>query len=119
MWSVNNNLNRRPAIDPAVADILADAERKKRLASLPKPERAKARKEAARHKVGLDLPPDLHEALRQIADKENVSISGLVAFLSQRGIDDYEAGKIDLFPHKRISRCARFEYVLVFEKNDE
>ncbi len=116
---MSNNLNRRPAIDPAVADILADAERKKRLTSLPKAERARARKDAARHKVGLDLPPDLHETLRQIADKENVSISGLVAFLSQRGIEDYKAGKIDLFPHKRISRCARFEYVLILDKTDE
>jgi hypothetical protein len=52
---VNNSLTRRPAIDPAVADILEGAERKKRLASMPKSERAKARKEAARHKVGLDL----------------------------------------------------------------
>ena len=65
---------------------------------MPKSERAKARKEAARHKVGLDLPPDLHETLRQIAGKEKVSISSLVAFLTQRGIEEYKAGKIDLFP---------------------
>lgn len=116
---MNNNLNRRPAIDPAVADILEGAERKKRLASMPKSERAKARKDAARHKVGLDLPPNLHETLRQIAGKENVSNSGLAAFLIQRGIREYQAGNIDLFPHKRISRCARFEYVLILDKNDE
>jgi hypothetical protein len=116
---VNNNLNRRSAIDPAVADILAGAERKKRLASMPRSERTKARKEAARHKVGLDLPPDLHETLRQIADKERISISSLVAFLSQRGVEEYKTGKIDLFPHKRISRCARFEYVLILDKTDE
>jgi hypothetical protein len=116
---VNNNLNRRAAIDPAVADILEDAERKKRLVSMPKAERAKARKDAARHKVGLDLPRDLHETLRQIAGQEQVSISSLVAFLTQRGIKEYRAGNIDLFPHKRISRCARFEYVLVLDQNDE
>ena len=116
---MNNSLTRRPAIDPAVADILEGAERKKRLASMPKSERAKARKEAARHKVGLDLPPDLHETLRQIAGEEKVSISSLVAFLAQRGIEAYRAGEIDLFPHKRISRCARFEYVLMLGQNDE
>ena len=116
---MNNSLTRRPAIDPAVADILEGAERKKRLASMPKSERAKARKEAARHKVGLDLPPDLHETLRQIAGKEQVSISSLVAFLSQHGVEEYRAGKIDLDPHNRLSRCARFEYVLVLGQNDE
>jgi hypothetical protein len=115
----DKNLNRRTAIDPAVADILAGAERKKRLASMPQSERAKARKDAARHKVGLDLPPELHETLREIAAKEQISISSLVAFFSQRGIKDYNAGKIDLFPYKRISRCARFEYVLTIDKIDE
>lgn len=116
---MNNNLNRRSAIDPAVADILEGAERKKRLTSMPKSEREKARKDAARHKVGLDLPPELHETLRQIAGKEQVSISSLVAFLANRGIKDYQAGDIDLFPYKRISRCARFEYVLMLDKIDE
>lgn len=116
---MSNNLNRRSAIDPAVADILAGAERKKRIASLPKAERAKARKEAARHKVGLDLPPDLHETLRQIAGKEQVSISSLVAFLTNRGIEDYKAGKIELYAYKRLSRCARFEYVLTLAQNDD
>lgn len=109
---MNSTLTRRSAIDPAVADILEGAEKKKRIATMPKSQRAKARKEAARHKVGLDLPPDLHDLLRQIASEEQVSISSLVAFLTQRGIKEYQAGKIELFPHKRVSRCARFEYIL-------
>jgi hypothetical protein len=112
---VNSTLTRRSAIDPAVADILEGAEKKKRIAAMPKSQRAKARKEAARHKVGLDLPPDLHDLLRQIANEEQVSVSSLVAFLTQRGIKEYQAGKIDLFPFKRISRCARFEYILTPE----
>ncbi len=114
---MNSALTRRNAIDPAVADILAGAEKKKRIASMPKAERAKARKDAARHKVGLDLPPELHELLRFVAAEEQVSISSLVAFLTQRGIKEYQAGNIDLFPHKRISRSARFEYVLTLESD--
>ena len=116
---MNSALTRRNAIDPAVADILAGAEKKKRIASMPKAERAKARKDAARHKVGLDLPPELHELLRFIAAEEQVSISSLVAFLTQRGIKEYQAGNIDLFPHKRISRSARFEYILTLEQDGE
>jgi hypothetical protein len=65
-------------VDPAVADMLTDMERKKRIANLPKPKQSKARKDAARHKVGLDLPPALHESLRQIADRERISISSIL-----------------------------------------
>jgi hypothetical protein len=112
------DLKRQQAVDPAVADLLSDMDRKKRLASLPRPMQKKARKDAARHKVGLDLPPALHEELRQVADREKISISSLTAFLARRGLDDYKAGKIDLQPYLRISRSARFEYVLSFEKTD-
>ena len=113
-----SNLNRRPAVDPAVADLLNDMDKKRRLSSMPKSEQRKAKREAARHKVGLDLPPDLHDLLRYIASEEQISISSLVAFLTQRGIKEYQAGNIDLFPHKRISRCARFEYILTLEPDD-
>jgi hypothetical protein len=113
---VVSNLSRRNVVDPAVADMLKDMERKKRIASLPKPQQEKARKDAARHKVGLDLPPELHEALRRIADKEHISISGLVTFYLYRGVIEQEAGNVELSPYKRLSRCARFEYVLDFKK---
>jgi len=116
---VNNQLSRRNAIDPAVADILNHAEQRKRFTSLPHSERNKARKDAVRHKVGMDLPPALHETLREVANKEKISISSLVAFLADRGLKDYQAGTVDLFPYKRISRCARFEYVLMLDQKVE
>ncbi len=108
--------NRRPAVDPAVADMLADMERKKRIAQLPKPLQAKARKDASRHKVGLDLPPELHARLRSIAEREQISVSSLVAFYLYQALADYELGRTELGPYKRISRCARFEYVLDLAK---
>jgi hypothetical protein len=116
---VNDQQSRRSVIDPEVADILDNAERRKRFASLPRSERNKARKNAARHKVGLDLPPALHETLRDVANKEKISISSLVAFLVYHGLKDYQAGNVDLFPYKRISRCARFEYVLTLDQKSE
>jgi hypothetical protein len=111
-----NNLNRQQAVDPAVADLLSDMDRKKRLSNLPRAMQKKARKDAARHKVGLDFPPALHEELRQVADKEKISISSLTAFFAKRGLDEYKAGQIDLVPYMRISRSARFEFVLALEK---
>lgn len=116
---MDKRLQRRPAVDPAVADMLSDMERKRRIASLPKSRQEKARKDAARHKVGMDLPPELHDALRRIAEKEHISVSGLVTFCLYRGVVDYEAGKVDLSPYKRLSRCARFEYVLDLSKMEK
>lgn len=110
-----DNLKRQQAVDPAVADLLSEMDRKKRLSSLPRSMQKKARKDAARHKVGLDFPPALHEDLRQVADKEKISISSLTAFFAKRGLDEYKAGRIDLMPYMRISRSARFEFVLALE----
>ena len=113
---MDKSLNRRTVVDPAVADMLSDMEKKSRIASLPKPKRAKARKDASRHRVGLDLPPELHESLRDISEREHISISGLVAFYVYHGVADHEAGRIELIQLKRPSRCARFEYVLDLTK---
>jgi len=113
---VDKSPNRRNVVDPAVAEILSDMEKKQRIASLPNSKKVKARRDASRHKVGLDLPPELHEALRSIADRERISVSGLVTFYLYRGVVDHQAGKVELSPFKRLSRCARFEYVLDLTK---
>ena len=113
---MDSNLSRRNVVDPAVADMLSEMERKKRIASLPKAQQEKARKDAARHKVGLDLPPTLHEALRTIAKQESISMSGLVTFFLYRGVTDHNAGIIELSPYKRPSRSLNFDFALDFTK---
>lgn len=113
---MDKSLKRRAVIDPAVADMLSDMERKKRISNLPKSKQGKARRDANRHKVGLDLPPVLHDALRQIAAQERISVSGLVTFYLYRGVTEHEAGRVELSPYKRLSRCARFEYILDLTK---
>jgi hypothetical protein len=111
-----NRTQRQAAVDPAVADLLSDMDRKKRISSMPRALQKKARKDAARHKVGLDFPPTLHDELRQVADKEKISVSSLTAFFAKRGLDEYKSGQLDLVPYMRISRSARFEFVLTLEK---
>jgi hypothetical protein len=113
---VDKSLNRRTVVDPAVAEMLSDMEKKRRIASLPKSKQQKARKDASRHKVGLDLPLGLHESLRSIAEREHISISGLVTFFLYRGVADHEDGRVDLSSFTRLSRCARFDYVLDLTK---
>ena len=108
------NPERRNALDPAVAEMLSELDRKQRFASLPRARQEKARRDAARHRVGLDLPPTLHEALRRIAREESISMSGLVTFLLYRGVTDHSAGQVELSPYKRPSRSLNFDFLLDF-----
>ena len=103
---------RRRTIDPAVADILCDLEHNQHLARLPRAKRRKAKQDAQRYKITLDFPQALHAELQQIAEDEGVSVSGLVAFFTHRVVEAYNRGEINLHPYKRISRSARFEYIL-------
>jgi len=109
---------RKQTIDPAVADILSDLEHNQHLARLPRSKRRKAKQDAQRYKITLDFPPSLHEDVQRIAQEEGVSVSGLVAFFTHRVVEAYNRGEINLHPHKRISRSARFEYILEIGGNE-
>lgn len=114
-----DRLKRQDAVDPAVADLLSDMDRKRRISTLPRARQKKARKDAGRHKVGMDFPPALHEELRQIAEKEKVSVSSLTAFFAKFGLDYYKAGQLDLVPYMRVSRSPRFEFILELAKVED
>jgi hypothetical protein len=116
---VDKPFNRRTIVDPAVADMLSDMEKKRRIASLPKSKQEKARKDASRHRVGLDLPPELHESLRKIAEQEHISVSGLVTFYLLQSVAHHETNMAELAIYKRPSRCARFDYVLELSKMEK
>lgn len=103
---------RRQTIEPAVADILSDLEHNQHLARLPRTKRRKAKQDAQRYKITLDFPPTLHAEVRRIAEQEGISVSGLIAFFTNYGVEAYNRGEINLHPYKRISRSARFEYIL-------
>ena len=109
---------RKQTIDPAVADILSELEQTQHLARLPRLRRRKAKQDAQRYKITLDFPPALHAEIQRIADDEGVSVSGLIAFFTHRVVETYNRGEINLHPYKRISRSARFEYILDIGDNE-
>ena len=109
---------RKQTIDPAVADILSDLEHNQHLARLPRSKRRKAKQDAQRYKITLDFLPALHAEVQRIAEDEGVSVSGLIAFFTHRVVEAYNRGEINLHPHKRISRSARFENVLEIGANE-
>jgi hypothetical protein len=71
---------------------------------------------AVRHKVVLDLPPELHNALRRIAEKEHISFSGLVTFYLYRGVVEHEAWNVELSPYKHSDAVPDFSTCSISRK---
>ena len=56
--------------------------------------------------------------VQRIDEGEGVFVSGLIAFFTHCVLEAYNRGKINLHPHKRISRSARFDYILEVGENE-
>jgi hypothetical protein len=80
-----NPIQRRSAIDPAVADLLGSLEQRADERSLPIDERKRKRKERekarARNRVMLDLPPLIGARVKQLAEQHECPISQITALL--------------------------------------
>lgn len=105
----NNPLD---SLDPAVASLLGDAERKQQIRHLPKNKRERARRQAERPRVMLDIHPDVQEAVARIAEAEGLSVSAVVTLLLADGIRRYNNGGVNFSATKRISRSPRYEWAL-------
>lgn len=99
-------------IDPAVASILGDAERKQRIRRLPKSERKKARQDAARERTIFEVPVVIKEAIEEIARQEGLSPSSVVILFLADGIRRYLGRKVSFYGLKKPSRSPRYEWVL-------
>ena len=109
------NLQRREALDPAVAAMLGDTQRRERLSHLPPAQRKKAKRDAERARFTYDLDPALIAAIQTAAHREGISASGLAHFLLTQAMRQYQSGGIDLHPYKRPSRSPKFDWVLEFD----
>jgi len=108
-------MNRRSAlegVDPAVASILGDAAKKQRMRRLPKDEQARARREAARERVMLDIPKEIQEAIAEIAQREGMTISGVVTLLLADAILRYRRSPGFNHGLKRPSRSPRVDWAI-------
>lgn len=99
-------------IDPAVASILGDAERKQRIRRLPRDEQKKARQDAARKRTIFEVPVTIKDAVEEIAEREGLSPSSVVILLLADGIRRYRSGKVSFYGLKKPSRSPRYEWVL-------
>ena len=116
----SRNLQRRIILDPAVADLLAGMENKQAEARLPRREREKKAKERAKirarreQRVTYDLPPQLKQAMFELAESLSLPASQLATLALHRFLQSYSEGQIDLSKYKKPSRSPRYEWKLEF-----
>lgn len=116
----DRKLERRPILDPAVADLLQGMEKKQAEAQLPRKQREKKARERAKiqarrdQRATYDLPPALRERIRQLAESERLPASQLVTLALARFLQAFDAGHVDLAPYKQPSASPRYDWNLVF-----
>lgn len=111
---------RQQTIDPSVAEILENQDRKETESHLPRDARQKKIKERKKAKsrlpgrVNWDLPPDLKKQIVDIATREKIPASQVAAFLLFDGLKRLESEKIDFGPYKEVSASPRYDWNLTF-----
>ncbi len=118
----DRNFKRRTVLDPAVADLLAGMEEKQAESRLPRREREKKARERAKirarrdHRVTYDLPPQLKQAVMELAEKLSLPASQLTTLALVRFLKSYQSDEIDLSKYKKPSSSPRYDWKLVFPK---
>ena len=114
----NRNLQRRSILDPAVADLLAGMENKQAEARLPRKVREKKARERAKirrdSRVTYDLPPQLKQAVFDLAESLSLPASQLATLALHRFMEAYQDGQIDLSKYKKPSKSPRYDWKLEF-----
>lgn len=111
---------RRPSLDPAVADLLSGMQQRQAESQLPRKERERLGRERAKiqsrreQRATYDLPPTLREEIRDLAEELRLPASQLVTLALARFMKDYHESQIDLAKYKQPSRSPRYDWNLVF-----
>jgi hypothetical protein len=109
---------KQDVVNPDIAKLLAGLARLQAEAQLPpkevqKKEREREKVQARREKrVTYDLPPELREQIKTLAEEQHVPASQIVTLALARFMREYTDGKIDLDALKRPSRSPRYEWKL-------
>ena len=116
-------LERRPLLDPAVADLISDMDQKQADSMLPRRQREKKARERAKiearrdQRATYDLPPQVRAKIKDLAEELRLPASQLVALALARFLKEYEAERIDLAPMKHPSNSPRYDWNLVLPED--
>lgn len=114
----DHKFERRPILDPAVADLLAGMEQRASDAQLPRRERERKSRERARiaarreQRATYDLPPAIRQRIKMLAEQERIPASQMVTLALLQFLENYDAGRVDLAPLKQPSRSPRYDWNL-------
>jgi predicted DNA-binding protein len=118
------NKERKNSLDPSVADLLHGMEKRTSELKMPRKDRDKLLKERAKiearkeQRVTYDLPPQIKQYIKDLAENESVPASQIVTLALMRFIEDFEKNDIDLAIYKQTSRSPRYDWNLIFpDKN--
>jgi hypothetical protein len=110
-------VQRRSAIDPAVAELLGTMEQKASERSLTLEDRRRMKRERektkARNRVMLDLSQEIEAQIKDLAEKHECPISQIAALLLWQGLQDLENGLLNPSAYKKPSRSPRYTWNLV------
>lgn len=99
-------------VDPAVAAIMQDGRRRRKARRMSTQERRQAKRDEKRHRVTLELNPEIAKMIGAIAKSEGCSPAGVVNLLVFDGVQRYIIGELEFVGHVRPSRSPRFDWVV-------
>lgn len=115
----DRKLERRPLLDPAVADLINDMDQKQADSMLPRRDREKKLRERAKiqarraARATYDLPPSIRNRMKELSEELRLPASQLVTLALIRFLHDYETDTIDLSVYKQPSASPRYDWNLV------
>lgn len=111
--------DRRPILDPTVADLISGLEEKHAETQLPRRLREKKARERSKiqsrrdQRATYDLPPRIRRQIKELAENLRLPASQLVTLALMRFLEDYQHGQINLAEYKQPSRSPRYDWNLI------
>lgn len=113
-----DKFERRPVLDPAVADLMSGMERKQEAKSLTKKQKAERARMAKRNRVVIDIPPEIEGLIGAIAADRDVSVSGVIEIALREFIKANGDGRVKWADYLAPSRSPRFGFKVVPRKSE-
>jgi len=105
---------KQSVLDPAVASLITGGEERKKRRSQTPAQREKAEKDKARSRAIYDLPERVKDAVRFVAEEEEIPISTVAALFLSDAICRYREKRIALNGPgiKRSNPSPKWEYTV-------
>ena len=104
---------QRVIMDPAVAAVLGDNDRRAHRRSMTREQR----KQSSRQRVTFEIDPRVAQAIELVGKAEECSPASVVNLLVVEAVRRYIAGEITFDGHRRTSRSPRWVWVVTLPEN--